>query len=452
MKHFYTLFIALFFLSGTYLNAQTYNEHDISRLKAFVEQSENGRRNIDILFDGAPEELAKDGSNWVGNITEKDIVRWSNGRLTYISAKYKDLVGMADFSDCTELKEVYLRNNKLTGVNVGGCVKLEMLFICLNQISELNIDNCYNIKQVAGSGNNYTSFDISNRKQLTYLFLPANYTLSSINVKGCTKLNSFVFRRSKVSSIDLSDCVNLTELEVQGNPLKSLDLSKNTKLKSLILKDESPLFSNSPKSLNISGCKQLAPYSFIHTVPELQELNISNCGLNGFDLSKHTSLKKLEAGDQQLAVAEQNVNRGQIKLQVAVNNSVTITPSNNGSLKNDTIIWSNVPSGNGTYSYNFRGTLPEGVSGTPFSGTVSVPWYNSSPVSNMVIDQHSPVIYTNNGALYVQTPTPLSVKIISLTGQVVQYAAPTTNASFPLAKGIYIVQLGNNTAHKVIVR
>lgn len=452
-KNLYALFIAVFLLPCLGLSAQTYNAHDLSKLKAFMEQSAGGKRNIDILWAAAPEELSADGSNWVSGLG--GIVQWANGRLMEIDGRRRGLSGVIDFENCTGLKNVILLNNNFKSVNLKGCTALVWLYVCVNQIETINIEGCNNVEKISASSNLFTSIDVANKSKLQSLYLP-NSRLTSLNVRGCTSLKELTFtKRGSVANLDLSDCPELTKLLCFGNKIESLDLSKNVKLKTLVLADMdgSGSYTNPLKSLNISGCKQLGSYDFIGLFPNLETLNISNCGLRHIDLSKNTKLTKLEAGGQLLAVEKQSVTDSELKLSVLPINGIVVTPSDNGVFANGVITWNNLPSGDGQYTYSFTTALPAGATGTPFSGTVSVPWHNSgTPVANMEVEANAAVVYAENGVLYVRADTPQSIRIFNLMGQVVKQAASVTDASFYLAKGIYIVQSGQNTVKKIVVR
>lgn len=452
-KNLYTLFIAVFLFPCLSLSAQTYNEHDLLKLKAFMEQASGDKRNIDILWAEAPEELKADGSNWLSGLG--GVIQWTNGRLTQIDGRRKNLSGVIDFENCTGLVNVILLNNNFRSVNVKGCTALSELYVCVNQLETINIEGCHNIKKISASSNLFTLIDVANKSKLETLYLP-NSRLTSLNVKGCTALRELTFtKKGSVANLDLSDCTNLTKLICYGNKIESLDLSKNVKLKILTLAetDGSGSYTNPLKSLNISGCKQLESYDFIASFPSLETLNISNCGLSSIDLSKNTKLTKLEAGGQLLTVEKHDVSDSELKLPVLPINGIMVTPSDHGVFEGGVITWSNLPSGEGQYTYNFTTELPAGVTGTPFGGTVSVPWYNhGTPVSNIEVTDNDGVVYTTDGVLYVRTEIPQAVRVFNLMGQLLKQSASVTDASFYLPKGIYIVQLGNETVTKIIVR
>lgn len=443
-KKFYSLLITLFITSAVI--AQTYNTNDIARIKEFMEQTSGGKRNIERLWAGAPATLNADGSNWASNISQ--YVQWNNDRLQKVEIKGLGVGGKLDLSNCTSLSYVYLNNNSLTEVNFKGCSSLANLYLCINQIAKINLEDCYNIKEMTASSNQYTTIDVSNRKNLTRLYLPNNVKLESVNVKGCTKLSSLTFTKGNVASVDLGDCQSLSKFECYGNKISALDLSKNPKLKTLVI--TSGTYTNPITSINVSGCKELESYDF-SSYSNLQSLNVSNCGLSTINLSKYKKLTSLEAGGQQLSIEEQKAVNNKINVKVLNYAGVIVTPSDNGVEENGIITWS-VPGGYGKYSYDFTSALPTGVSGTPFGGTVSVPWYNSNPVSTIEVNNMPYKLYTNNGRLFIQSETPQAVRVYSLTGQLIKQAAAISETSFTLDNGIYIVQLGNKTVRKVIVR
>lgn len=447
---FYTLFITLFLISGLALHAQTYNAHDLSRLKDFLEQSSGEKRNIDLLWSEAPKTLNKDGSNWMEGVLK--YVSWSGERLQSINARKMGLNGKLDFSECTGLSSIDLYTSNLTSLNLKGCTSLKELSVCINQIDEFNIDGCDNIETLSAASNQFKTFDVSNKKKLRRLHIPNN-KLTEINLKGCNALEYLMFTKGFVTKLDLSDSPRLNELKCFGNKISSLDLSKNPELKKLELSatDAGGSYTNPLTSLNISGCQKLESYDLISSFTALQSLNVSNCGLKALDLSKNTKLTQLEAGNQQHTVEKQEAVEGEIKL-APFNKNFAITPSDNGTYAEGMITWSNVPFGDGTFNYGFASELPAGATGTPFSGTVTVPWHNNNPVSNLVVEENAPRIYSSNGTLSIESEIPNVVRVYNITGQMVKQSGPASITSFSLPRGIYIVQLGNNTIKKVIVR
>lgn len=450
-KNLYTLLIALFSLPGFCLTAQTYNKHDLAKLKTFVEQSANGKRNIDLLWNNAPETLNEDGGNWLPALDSLLIVKWNEqGDLARLDAPYKNLSGIADFEDCKSLKILYLRNNNFTAASVKGCSKLEGFYMCVNQLNSINLEGCDKLEYLSASWNKFETINVRNKSKLKAIYVPT-HNLTSLDLRGCAALTQLSVMRGNIANLDLSVCPNLTTLECQGNPIKSLDLSKNPKIKKLVLNEGSSI--TPLTSLNISGCQLLNSYAFIGLLPDLESLNISNCGLSSINLSKNKKISKLEAGGQQLAVEEQDVADSELKLKVLELADITVVPSDKGVFENGVITWKNLASGEGVYTYDFTTELPSGVTGTPFGGTVFVPWYNHGiPVSNVEVKDNSIVVYSANGVLYIRTEMPQTLRVFNLMGQLVKQSASVTDASYNLSNGIYIVQLGNNTIRKVIVR
>ncbi|MDD4516269.1 DUF6383 domain-containing protein [Massilibacteroides sp.] len=450
-KIFYAFLSILLFVSGGRLTAQTYNSQDLSKLKTFMEEPSGGKRNIDMLWAGAPAALDVDGANWVLDIAT--YVKWNGDRLSRIEAKKKGLSGKLDLSGCAGLSCVYLGDNSLTEVDFKGCTNLEYVYLCINQITSINIQDCYNLKEFMASSSQYTTLDISNRKKLFNLHIPNNKQLTSLKVEGCSALKLLNFTKGSVRDLDLTGCGNLTKLECYGNQITALDLSKTPVITTLEISGTDALgtYTNPLTSLNVSGCQRLPSYDF-SSFADLKELDISNCGLSSFDFNKYKKLITINAGGQQLAIGEQIAQEATLKVEVLKLKDIRVTPSDNGVFSEGFVIWEKLPAGNDTYSYDFTTPLPEGVSGTPFGGTVSIPWYNSTAVANEEIEISSHTLFSSEGKLYIQTVSPQTVRIITLTGQIAKQLASVSKASVNLPKGIYIVQFGDNTVKKVIVR
>lgn len=448
-KNFYALLIIVFLLPGFSLKAETYDPHDLSKLKAFMEQSSEGKRNIDILWEDAPSELAADGSNWLEGVSP--FVTWGDGRLLEVNVRYKYLNGIVDFEDCTSLLDLVMRNNNFTSVNVKGCTSLKGLYVCVNKVTSINLEGCNNLRTISASSNEFTTLDVANKSKLEVIYLPYS-RLESLDLTGCYSLKELLFtKRGTITSLDLSDCRELVKLECFGNQLTSLDLSHNPKLKKLVLTEKD--FTNPITSLNISGCQLLDSYDFIGLLPDLETLNISNCGLDQIDLSANKKLKVLKAGGQKLSVAEQEVVDGRLNLDVLDLSGISVTPSDGGVFADGSILWTDLPVGKGEYAYSFTTPLPAGVTGTPLSGSVTVPWINAgTPVSNVIVEENPVHIHGGNGMLYIRTEIPQTIHVYNLMGVLVKQASKVTDASFTLSRGIYFVQVGDTVVRKTIVR
>jgi Leucine-rich repeat (LRR) protein len=448
MKHFYILLTLTLLLSGTNAVAKNYNAHDLAKVKALLEQkATNSSRNIDILWGaGAPTTLSADGSNWVDGLNK--FFTWnSEGRLTYvyilfgghwveesgvkvrIDNNYPRLGGgTLDLSGCTALKEVWARNNNFTSLNLSNCANLEQIWICLNQIKTINIEGSNKIARFHMSGNGFASLDISNRKELRTLYIPNN-SLVSLNISGCqmlfgatydaimtyTTLVSLNVSNCNLDVLNLSENINLETLDCSGNNLHSLDISKNTKLKTLNAGDQTVIISDNGREVVLNNGETL-------TLPVL--------GLSG----------------------------------------ITVTPSGDGVVNGNNVIWRNV-STTGSYHYEFETSLPSRVTGTPLSGKATIGAVNKgntigeggtppsgggcepdsgSSTANEVVEVHT--VYASNGQLYVQLSAPAVVRVHSIIGQVVAQTAKVTETTVALPKGIYFVSIGNSEAKKVVVR
>jgi|GEM_PF-2372583 len=506
MKHFYILLTLTLLLSGTNAVAKNYNAHDLAKVKTFLEQPSNGVRNIDRIWSDAPIALASDGSNWVGNLV--GYFDWdSNGRLTKVDvSRYTDrptyrgnaeTAGPADFSDCAELREIWLFRNQITLLNVENCTKLTEVWTCTNRIEEVNIKGCYAIINFRSSSNRYRSLDLSNRTRLDYLHITGSTYLETLNLTGCTALRIANVTRSKISTINFSTSPNLEQSQIQGNTnLKSLDLSNSPKMRTLQVEDSN--YRSTFTSLNISGCKVLTDYGIITAIPELEILNISNCALvdvdlskninlkeldcsgnnlHALDLSKNTKLTKLNASNQTVIIAdaagkEIKLNNGEtLTLPVIALDGIKITPSENGEIVGSSVVWRNISTSN-SYYYDFALDLPGGITGTPLGGKATVGAItvgntigepsatppsgggcepdSGSSTANEVVEVHT--VYASNGQLYVQLSAPAVVRVHSIIGQVVAQTAKVTETTVALPKGIYFVSIGNSEAKKVVVR
>lgn len=132
-----------------------------------------------------------------------------------------------------------------------------------------------------GSQTSVSSFDLSHSKMLQFLSLVDNFSLTSLDVTGCTELLAMdcildyylvemgLREDFVLPTIDLSTNVKLQELTVHNYELSSLDLSRNTALIDLECSQ------NRLTSLDVSKCAQLE--SLLCNLNLLPTLDVSGC-------------------------------------------------------------------------------------------------------------------------------------------------------------------------------
>lgn len=213
-----------------------------------------------------------------------------------------------DSSYCTAIKE-----DELASITSVGGSNFDIYDV--NGIQYLK-----GITQVAFSGNNISSIDLSENKNLVRIVLPYN-KLSSIDLSENKNLKEIDLRSNKLSSIDLSENKNLEFLWLYDNNLNEIDLSNNHNISNLHLGMNSNL-----KKVDLSGNTALDRID-INTFKENKNLEYLN--LNGM-----TALSNifLEEDNHNLSSIDLSTNSALTSITISSNKILNVDLSNNKEL------------------------------------------------------------------------------------------------------------------------
>ncbi len=75
-------------------------------------------------------------------------------------------VTKADFSNNKVLKDVYMEDNKLISINVSGCSALETLCIEYGNLTDIDVSSCTSLTFLRLDSNQFTDIDVSNSPAL----------------------------------------------------------------------------------------------------------------------------------------------------------------------------------------------------------------------------------------------------------------------------------------------
>ncbi len=185
-------------------------------------------------------------------------------------------------------------------------------------VTEIDIDNCDNQSyywmigslegihyfpnlEILYCGSGLKTLDLSQNTKLKEVYLNNNDAggdLTSLNLKGCTQLETLSLFDNQVTYLDLTTNTKLKELDVDGNKLTSLDLSKNTLLESLYIGGNAELI-----SLDLSKNKELRSLAINNTgiksidlfaLSKLDYFRCDHCGMTTLDLTKNPALTRLD--------------------------------------------------------------------------------------------------------------------------------------------------------------
>lgn len=214
---------------------------------------------------------------------------------------------------------MYASKGKITGIssadlqtlNAYQCINLESLNLSnqsrdfknpINSLQELNVTGCTGLNSLDCRGHNLTTLDVSTCTALEYLDcsepvvglapdstagLPYTFmsNLKTLNIKGCSNLQTLHCWGNPIEEIDASDLLNLKTLDIASYHfciLKKLDVSGCIALEKLYC------VGHRLKSLDLSNCISLLELNCANGKDELTDLNISGCkNIEKIDCSKN---------------------------------------------------------------------------------------------------------------------------------------------------------------------
>ncbi|PCJ64906.1 MAG: hypothetical protein COA58_11585 [Bacteroidetes bacterium] len=246
----------------------------------------------DSVFKARLTQNAALNTNSDGEIQVSEALNFTDN-LTVVSSNITDATGIEAFKNITYLN---LYNNKLDSIDLSQNTKLETLFLKQNQLLKLDLSHNPKIKILNLTGNRVVmdSLDLSGVTDLEEF----NITNSSRNIKFLKHLNitqntklkklNFSFAIAfTMSTLDLTGCTNLEYLKLDRCEMRSLDLSKNTKL----------------TRLEIGGNKFYTSGLDVSVNTLLEYIDVSYSGLSSFDVSTNNNLTYLRLWKNSLASA-----------------------------------------------------------------------------------------------------------------------------------------------------
>lgn len=181
---------------------------------------------------------------------------------------------------------LWLLGNNLNGtIDLSGCTLLESLYFRSNQVTSINVSGCTSLEKLSCDTNQLTTLDVSGCTSLEDLDC-INNQLTALDVTDCMSLQYLCIDNNQLTSLDVSGNTSLHYIEIINNPLASLDVSGCTSLANL------RCWNNQLTSLDVSGCTSLANLSCWNN--QLTTLDVSGC----------TSLTDMDCYDNQLTTLD----------------------------------------------------------------------------------------------------------------------------------------------------
>ena len=171
-----------------------------------------------------------------------------------------------DLSNCKQLIRASLTSVNIQTLNLSGLKSLNNLTLS-GQINHLNMSGCESITTLDVINYGLYSLDVSNCTNLLELNCYDNDKLSSLNVKGCTSLQSIMTRSCAFTSLDLSGLSSLHTIYCQRNNLKSVNLAGCTSLGNFYG------HTNKWVELDFSECISINSIN-IHDTPTIKKITI----------------------------------------------------------------------------------------------------------------------------------------------------------------------------------
>ncbi|RIA83268.1 hypothetical protein C1645_743204 [Glomus cerebriforme] len=209
-----------------------------------------------------------------------------------------------EFSNCSNLTEIYCTDGKLTELNVTDCLKLTILQCGINNLTALDVRGLNNVQEINCVNNQLTSLDflnqLSNPQKLTMLFLENNkFPAQNLEIfRQFTNLTHLTLYKNHFYG-SLEPLKELTKLEVLT--IDSTDIDSGLEyLPSNLKKIEAPWFF-SPDSY---GGKE-------KNLEELAEIQI--------EISSSPKKSKKTRQKEKLNNAQEQITRLQNELEIEKN-------------------------------------------------------------------------------------------------------------------------------------
>ena len=219
----------------------------------------------------------------------------NNPKLISLNCSYNDLSQNGiDLSTCTNLTELYCDGCSLSTLNLANNPDIQILSCSFNKLFALNIENndklnhiscSYNYLDIQDSGNLYNQFtELQSSKNAYVSYSPQMLTKNAVvDISELQALESFAkFNKNNEALNWLDDNSNIAVDKVQNNVCFEFDGEKY-KITAIYISD-----------MNISGELDLTAFN------ELDALYCSNTEITSIDLSNSTKLEDLQCENSEL--------------------------------------------------------------------------------------------------------------------------------------------------------
>lgn len=184
-----------------------------------------------------------------------------------------------DLEDCTNLKELTIEgsisNEGITSLNLKGCTNLQTVDCRDIFVNKLNLSGMKKLTSVSVFGNN----------------------METLNLKKCSNLKTVDAGGDRLTKLKLKGAKKLEELNVRGDALETLDLSTNTKLKKLDSNCENIVSLDLRENKNIEKVECINNYKLaelkVKGCTKLKNIRCDNTALSKLNVKTNTNLRRL---------------------------------------------------------------------------------------------------------------------------------------------------------------
>ncbi|MBQ7278732.1 MAG: hypothetical protein IJR17_06005 [Clostridia bacterium] len=224
------------------------------------------------------------------------------GSATVDGESRTNALTVLDLSENEKLTTLYVQDNPLTELFLGGNGELEVLDCSGCQLTNLDLSQNVALLSLTCSNNPLEGLELTTLLELKELFCE-NCGLTELDLSKNTKLEQLYCANNQLAELDLNQCVNLILLSCQNNQLEELKLEKLRRIQRMAV-GNNPLTSLAVDryhqliELNCSGC-ELSDLD-VSGSKYLLYLVCSNNRIGRLDLHKNTYLRQLNCGDNWL--------------------------------------------------------------------------------------------------------------------------------------------------------
>ncbi|MCZ4223339.1 leucine-rich repeat domain-containing protein [Pedobacter rhodius] len=164
---------------------------------------------------------------------------------------YKNQVSSVDLQGMLSLKRLYLIGGGMETVNLKGCINLEHLSLIGNNLKTIDLSPFKKLTKLHLAYNQFSSLIIGNQPGLQEVDV-SNNNIADFRISMCPRLSSLIISKNKIGqNLDLSKFPELKYFAADYNKLSSVNILGLSKLESF-----SCLYCNI-KTLNLSGAEKL---------------------------------------------------------------------------------------------------------------------------------------------------------------------------------------------------